>query len=143
MLAAAFGACALAGGAVGWVLHRPSASEVARVADCRLGLKERLASAVFFAEAPLQLDHSGLHQRLQADAVERALEHRPGEAFPLQRHSRRAFAAFSAVAVLATLAFTPNPEAATLARRSADHAVVSEARRTVASAQRKTQSPAR
>ena len=136
VLAVVLGVCALLGGAGGWVLRRPSTSEVARVADSRLDLKERLASAVFFAEAPMRVEHTGMHYRLQADAAQRALEHRPGEAFPLQRHSRRAFAAFASVAVLAALAFTPNPEAATLARRSADHAAIAKARRTVASAKR-------
>jgi hypothetical protein len=136
-LAVALGAVSLLGAAAAWALGRPLPLEVARVADARFGLKERLASALFFAGARGVPDPSTMQRRLEEDAVERARQHRPAEAFPLQRHSRRAFVALTALATLAALAFTPNPQATTLARRSADRAVISEAKKAVASARRR------
>jgi hypothetical protein len=125
-IAAGLGALAVAGGAAAWAIGRPPPAQVARVTDARLDLKERLASALDFAGLP-----GDLHGRLVDDAIQRAHEHRPADAFPLQRHSRRALAAGLSVAVAAALAFTPNPQAGALARRSADQAVLSQAKRTV------------
>lgn len=126
LLAAAFGAAALGAGALAWGLGRPGLAEVARAADARLGLKERLASALYFEGHPGELQ-----RRLLEDALQRASEHRPSEAFPLRRHGRQALAAGLCVVVAASLALTPNPQAAALARRSADQAVLAQAKRTV------------
>lgn len=125
-IAAGLGACALLGGFAAWSIQRPTYLQVARVADARLDLKERLASALYFAGTPGEL-----HRRLRLDAAERAREHRPREAFPLRQHRRRALAAGLSVAVVAALALTPNPQAGALARRSADHAVISQAKKAV------------
>ena len=141
--AVALGACSLLGAATAWALGRLLPLEVARVADARFGLKERLASALFFAGARGVPDPSAMQRRLEEDAVERARQHRPSEAFPLKRHGRRAFVALTAVAVLGALAFTPNPQATTLARRSADRAVISEAKKAVASARKRLEHAAR
>jgi len=128
-IAAAVGALALAGAGVGWALGRPSVLQVARVADARLGLDERLASALAFAGTPGEMP-----ERLVADAARRASEHRPVEAYPLRSHRRHAFALVVAAALLGALVFTPNPQASTLARRSADQAVIKEAKKTVVTA---------
>lgn len=128
-VAALLGILAIAVAAAGWAYHRPSVSEVARVADARLNLNERLASALAFADAPGEMP-----RRLVADATERAGEHRPAEAYPLRSHSRRAFALGASAALLGTLLLTPNPQAGALARLSADQAVIKEAKKTVIAA---------
>ena len=131
IIAGALGACAVLGAVAGWAVQRPSPLQVARVADARLGLHERLASALYFASEP-----DDMHRRLRADAAKRAKQHRPADAFPLRRHGRRALALGASAAVVAALAFTPNPQASALARRSADQAVLSQARKTVVTARK-------
>jgi len=125
------GVLALGGAAVGWATKRPSVVEVARVADARLGLKERLASALAFASDPDEMP-----RRLVADATERVREHRPAEAYPLRSHSRRALALGVSGVLLGALVFTPNPQAGVLGRRLADQAVITQAKKTVRAAKK-------
>ena len=126
LVAAGIGCCAAVAACTGWASRKPTLLEVARVADARLGLDERLASALCFAGAP-----GGMQVRLQADAVARAGTRRPAEAFPLRRHSRLAATTGAALLVAAVFVVTPNPQAATLARRAADQAALAQARRVV------------
>ena len=58
----AFVAALMASGA--WAVGRPTVVQVARPADSRLGLNERLASALFYARADGEMEG-----RLRADAV--------------------------------------------------------------------------
>ena len=71
--AAVLGALAVGSAVVGWALDRPDMLEVARVADARLDLGERLASAVSFGRSPGEMG-----SRLRADAVHHAQAHRAG-----------------------------------------------------------------
>jgi hypothetical protein len=130
-VAGLLGVLALGAAAAGWAIGRPSFTEVARVTDARLGLKERLASALAFSGDPGEMP-----RRLVADAAQRASEHRPAEAYPLRSHSRRALALGASAALVAAMAFTPNPQAGALARRSADQAVIKEAKRAVMTAKK-------
>jgi hypothetical protein len=132
----AFIVAGLAAGAVlaacaAWVWRRPSLMEVARQADARLGLDERLATALCFGGASGEME-----ARLRADAAWAAQRHRPAEAFPLARHHKPAIAAAVAALVAIALAVTPNPQASTLAHRAADRAAVARARQVVARAQK-------
>jgi hypothetical protein len=130
-IALLLGVLALGGAAVGWATQRPSVVEVARVADARLSLKERLASALAFAGDPEEMP-----RRLVADATERVREHRPAQAYPLRSHSRRALALGVSGVLLGTLVFTPNPQAGVLGRRLADQAVIMQAKKTVRAAKK-------
>jgi hypothetical protein len=123
VIALAIGAPALVGAACAWAWRRPSMLEVARLADARLDLKERLASALYFAATPGELA-----ARLRADAIATATRHDPADAFPLGRHRYVAAAALAVAVVAAALALTPNPQAGALARQAADQAVIARAR---------------
>ena len=131
VLAAGLGACAAVGAFLAWALRRPDLLQVARVADARLDLKERLASALYFAGAP-----GDIALRLRTDALAHAAAHDPAQAFPLRRHSRLAAAGLAASVVAAALAVTPNPQAGALARQAADQAVIAKARRAVSAARK-------
>ena len=135
-IAGCLGAGAVLVGCTAWAVRRPGIVEVARLADARLGLDERLASALCFAGAP-----GDMEARLRADAARAALRHKPAEAFPLGRHQRLAITATVAGLVAVTLAVTPNPQASALARRAADEAVVTQARRAVAHAEKQLGNP--
>jgi hypothetical protein len=127
-------AALLAGAA--WVFQRPTTTRVARVADARLELSERLASALFYA------DTSGdMEARLRADAIGAASRYRPAQAFPLRRHRALLGIALTVAVVAVLLALTPNPQAATLAREAADGAATAQARKVVASARQRLGRP--
>ncbi|HTW09761.1 MAG TPA: hypothetical protein VME46_19820 [Acidimicrobiales bacterium] len=131
-LSALLALLALTGATCGWATRRPSPLDVARVADARLGLDERLASALCFAGAT-----GVMESRLRADALERARSRTPAEAYPLTRHRRVAASGLCAIAVAAALVLTPNPEASALARQAQGQAVLARARREVLSASKK------
>ena len=135
-IAGCLGAGAVLVGCAAWVVRRPGIVEVARLADARLGLDERLASALCFAGAPGEME-----ARLRADAAGAALRHKPAEAFPLGRHQRLAVAATMAGLVAVALAVTPNPQGSALARRASNEAVVAQARRAVAQAEKQLGHP--
>ena len=127
-------AAMLAGAA--WVFQRPTATQVARVADARLDLSERLASALFYA------DTSGdMEARLRADAVGAASRYRPGQAFPLRRHRALLGIALTVAVVAVLLALTPNPQAPTLARQAANREATAQARKLIASARQRLGQP--
>ena len=135
-IAGCLGAGAVLVGCTAWAVRRPGIVEVARLADARLGLDERLASALCFAGAP-----GDMEARLRADAARAALRHKPAEAFPLGRHQRLAITATVAGLVAVTLAVTPNPQASALARRAADEAVVTQAATGSGSRRKTTRQP--
>ena len=129
LIAAGLGAVAVVAGAFAWALDRPGIVEVARRADARLELSERLASALFFAGSP-----GDMAARLRADAAGAASRYKPARAFPLGRHARLVAMALAVILAAAILAFTPNPQASALARQAADRAATARARQVVASA---------
>ncbi|HXW80593.1 MAG TPA: hypothetical protein VEJ84_13900, partial [Acidimicrobiales bacterium] len=130
IIAGCLAAGAVFAGGAAWALRRPGLMEVARQADARLGLDERLATALCFAGASGEIE-----ARLRADAVSATQRHRPAEAFPFARHHKAAIAAALAALVAIVLAVTPNPQASALARRAADRAAVARARQVVTHAQ--------
>ncbi len=120
-------AALMAGGA--WALDRPTVVQVARVADARLDLNERLASALFYAHAPVRWrDGCG---RTQSGA---ASTYKPAQAFPLRRHRNLLAVALVIALVGVVLAVTPNPQSAALSRQAANREVTAQARHVVASA---------
>jgi hypothetical protein len=137
VLAAGLGTGALVGAAAGWARRRPSLLEVARVADARLEMKERLASAIYFAEAP-----GDMAARLRADAAAHAAAHNPADAFPLRHHRRLATFALAVALASAVLVVTPNPQAGALARQAADQAALAKVRQAVAQARKDLGTPA-
>ena len=136
LIAAVLGVVAalVAGGS--WTLRRPSVVEVARVADARLDLSERLGSALFYAHAP-----GAMEARLRADAVGAASRFRPAQAFPLRRHRHLLAVALTIALVAVLLAVTPNPQAASLARQAADRQATAQARKVVVTARQKLGHP--
>jgi hypothetical protein len=132
------GAAALAVGAgVWWARRRPTLMAVARTTDARLGLAERLASALAFAGAPGELP-----ALLRADALSRARSLRPADAFPAGAHKRRALIAGAAVLAMGVLAVVPNHENTVLAQRQADQATVRSIRSEIARQARAVQAAA-
>ena len=115
----------------GWLAHRPTTPEVARVADARLDLKERLSSALCFIGS-----QDEMAELLRADAVACAREHQPRDAYPVSAHRRLAAVVLAAVLAVGVLLASPDPQAGALARRVADQAALAEARKAVASASR-------
>ena len=136
LIAAGLGGLAFLMAAGAWAFRRPTVLEVARVADARLHLDERLASALFYAAAPGEME-----ARLRADAVGMASRRTPAEAFPLRRHRDLVAVALAMALVAVLLAITPNPQSATLARQSADRAATAQARKVVASARQRLGQP--
>jgi hypothetical protein len=136
LIAAVLGVAAalIAGGS--WTLRRPNVVDVARVADARLDLSERLGSALFYAHAP-----GAMEARLRADAVGAASRFRPAQAFPLRRHRHLVAMALTIALVAVLLAVTPNPQAASLARQVADRQATAQARKVVVAARRKLGHP--
>jgi len=130
VLAALAGAAAV-GTSAAWALRRPGWSQVARTADARLHLDERLASALAFASTPGELA-----ARLRRDAVGRARPLPANAAFPLGPHRRLAGGSACAAAVACALLLTPNPQAGALARQRANRAALAQARQAVAGARR-------
>jgi hypothetical protein len=135
-IAAGLGGLAVLIAAAAWLSHRPSVAEVARVADARLHLNERLASALFYAAATGEME-----SRLRSDAIQTASRRTPAEAFPLRRHRDLVAVALVTALVAVLLAVTPNPQATALARQSADREVTAQARKVVASAQQRLGQP--
>jgi hypothetical protein len=119
-----------------WALHRPTVVQVARVADARLDLSERLASALFYAHAS-----GDMEARLRADAVGAASRYKPAQAFPVRRHKNLVVGALTVALVAVLLAVTPNPQAGALARQAADREATAQARTVVASARQKLGHP--
>jgi len=115
---------------IGWVRSRPDLAHVARTADARLGLAERLASALAFAGDPAELP-----AMLRADALARASARRPGDAYPAGRHRPSALVAGTSALALIVLASLSNPMDSVLAKRRADQAAVN----TITSQLKKTQ----
>ena len=127
--AGAAGLVAAAG--VGWMRNRPDLGRVARTADARLGLAERLASAHAFAAVaangrPGTGEPGELPALLEADALAHTAGRHPGEAYPIRRHRPSALIAGSSALALVVLAFLPNPMDAVVAQRRADQATVKD-----------------
>jgi hypothetical protein len=106
---------ALAVAAIAWLLRRPSAAILMRLADVRLGLKERLSTAW-----ERRTEAGALDDVQRRDALQHAARTRLAAAFPLRVNRGEA----SLVAVLAifalALALLPNPMDQVLAQRQAD-----------------------
>lgn len=103
-----------------WVWLRPlSVRMVARLGDARLGLDERLTTALELLEG--RLDTSAeLRQAQLADALEHVRQAPVAAAFPVleRRQSARVGGVFAAlIAVLALLTWLPNPQNAVLQQR--------------------------
>lgn len=106
---------------VAWLINRPNPSVLTRIADLRLGLKERLSTAWERRSLSAPLDD---WQR--RDALEHASGRSMAAAFPLRLHRGEAsLAAILAVFAIALLVL-PNPMDQVLAKRRADQ--VSQAR---------------
>ncbi|HTV11417.1 MAG TPA: hypothetical protein VME20_06100 [Acidimicrobiales bacterium] len=141
--AAAFGTAGV------WARRRPSLANVARVADQRMALDERLGSALSLAHAydgtnkgrasvaPVRRSGSTttLLGRLHADALARAEALVPARVFPLARHRALGAIAVGTTAMATALAFTPTPQAGALARQGAEQAAMASARRAIRGAE--------
>lgn len=123
---------ALALAAIAFVLRRPSAAILTRLADIRLGLKERLSTAWERRTESGALDEAQRH-----DALRHAAGTRLAAAFPVRVNRGEA----SLVAVLAifalALALLPNPMDQVLAQRQADRTSQARAAKAVRDAQKK------
>lgn len=115
---------ALAGVAVVWLRPRPLFT-VARLADCHLALRARLATAWVIAEGELFVEEQMAHAQL-ADALRAAGELDPHVAFPLRLPRREAVAALLLALALIPALLLPNPQDAVLAHRAAVHQAVAE-----------------
>lgn len=122
----------VAGGAAGaalaglvLVLRTPRTAElVARIADRRLGLDERLATAVALGATAMDGD---VRVRQLSDAARVATAVRPHSAFPLHRHVRVAAFAAAAVAAVAALGLTLPSSAPAASRAGADRSTITRA----------------
>jgi len=115
-----------------WLLRTPNASVLMRLADFRLGLKERLSTAWE------RRSESGPMDAIQLrDALSRAADARLATAFPVRVNRGEA----SVVAVLAifslALALLPNPMDQVLAQRQADRQSQARAAKAVQDAKKK------
>ena len=123
---------ALAVAAIAWLLRRPSASILMRLADIRLGLKERLSTAW-----ERRTQSGALDDVQRRDALEHAAQARLAAAFPVRVNRGEA----SLVAILAifalALALLPNPMDQVLAQRQADRTSQARAAKAVQDAQKK------
>jgi hypothetical protein len=123
---------ALAVAAIAWLLRRPSAAILMRLADIRLGLKERLSTAWERRTASGALDDVQRN-----DALQYAARTRLAAAFPVRVNRGEA----SLVAVLAifalALALLPNPMDQVLAQRQADRTSQARAAKAIQDAQKK------
>ena len=115
-----------------WLLRRPSAAVLMRLADFRLGLKERLSTAWERRSESGPMDAVQLR-----DALRQASGTRLATAFPVRVNRGEA----SVVAVLAifslALALLPNPMDQVLAQRQADRLSQARAAKAVQAAQKK------
>lgn len=118
--------------AVAWIFARPRPPGLMRIADARLGLKERLSTAWErrYASGPMD-------QALRQDALEHAARAQLAKAFPVGFPRREALL----IAVVAVASFAlvllPNPMDQVLSQRQADRASQSRAAGTIAAVQRK------
>ena len=123
---------ALAVAAIAWLLRQPSAAILMRLADIRLGLKERLSTAWERRSESGALDDVQRH-----DALQHATRTRLAAAFPVRVNRGEA----SLVAVLAIfalgLALLPNPMDQVLAQQKADRTSQARAAKAVQDAQKK------
>src|SRR5207245_803173 len=123
---------ALAIAALAWLLRRPSAAILMRLADIRLGLKERLSTAW-----ERRTESGALDDAQRRDALQHAARTRLAAAFPVRVNRGEA----SLVAVLAifalALALLPNPMDQVLAQRQADRTSQARAAKAVQDAQKK------
>jgi hypothetical protein len=104
-----------------WVINRPKPSVLARIADIRLDLKERLSTAWERRSLSAPLDD---WQR--RDALEHASGRSMASAFPLRLHRGEASLAAALALFAIGLLVVPNPMDQVLAKRRADQ--VSQAR---------------
>jgi hypothetical protein len=123
---------ALAAAAIAWLLRRPSAAILMRLADIRLGLKERLSTAW-----ERRTESGGLDDVQRRDALQHAARARLAAAFPVRVNRGEA----SLVAILAifalALALLPNPMDQVLAQRQADRTSQARAAKAVEDAKKK------
>jgi len=123
---------ALAVAAIAWLLRRPSASILMRLADIRLGLKERLSTAW-----ERRSESGALDDVQRRDALQHATRIRLAAAFPVRVNRGEA----SLVAILAifalALALLPNPMDQVLAQQKADRTSQARAAKAVQDAQKK------
>jgi len=123
---------ALAVAAIAWLLRRPSASILMRLADIRLGLKERLSTAW-----ERRAESGALDDVQRRDALQHATRTRLAAAFPVRVNRGEA----SLVAILAifalALALLPNPMDQVLAQQKADRTSQARAAKAVQDAQKK------
>jgi ribosomal protein S20 len=123
---------ALAVAAIAWLLRRPSAAILMRLADIRLGLKERLSTAW-----ERRTEAGALDDVQRRDAVQHAARTRLASAFPVRVNRGEA----SLVAVLAifalALALLPNPMDQVLAQQKADRTSQARAAKAVQDAAKK------
>ena len=123
---------ALAIAALLWLFRRPSAGVLVRLADIRLGLKERLSTAWERRSQSGPMD--GVQRE---DAVRHAAGARLAAAFPVRvNRGEASLLAILAIFALA-LAVLPNPMDQVLAQRQADRASQARAAKAVQAAQKK------
>src|ERR1700736_6339213 len=122
----------LAIAALAWLIRRPSATVLMRLADFRLGLKERLSTAW-----ERRTESGPLDDVQRGDALRQAAGARLGTAFPLRVNRGEA----SLIAILAifslALALLPNPMDQVLAQRQADRLSQARAAKALQAAQKK------
>jgi hypothetical protein len=122
----------LAVAATAWAVSRPAPDVLMRLADLRLGLKERLSTAWERRTASGVMD-----DLLRRDAIQHAQRDRLEKAFPVRINRTEAgVLAIVAAAVLA-LAVLPNPMDQVFAQRQADAASQAKAANAIQEAQNK------
>lgn len=116
----------------GWFLTRPRPSELTRLADLRLDLKERLSTAW-----ERRGEDGPMDAALRQDALDHVVRVRLAAAFPVRLH--RGEAALVVVVAIGCLglAFFPNPMNQVLAQRQADRVSQSRAASAISDAQKK------
>jgi len=123
---------ALVVAAIAWLLRRPSAAILMRLADIRLDLKERLSTAW-----ERRTESGALDDAQRRDALQHATRTRLAAAFPVRVNRGEA----SLVAVLAifalALAILPNPMDQVLAQQKADRTSQARAAKAVQDAAKK------
>jgi hypothetical protein len=92
--------------------------ELARAFDRRLGLRERVSTALELESGAL-VAPAGLAERQRADALRAAAAADPVAAIPLRLARRDGLLALAALALLAAAIWVPNPMQARLAERAA------------------------
>jgi hypothetical protein len=107
-------------GALVLVFWRPDAMRVASLADRRLGLRERITTAIELErrkEAPASQSAALLSDLQLSDAVSHLRQVEPVEAFPIRLTLREVNAALVAVVLVVALAVWPNPMHQTVRQR--------------------------